>query len=182
MQIIGERVLHDQRWTCLKEKRYLDAFGREKGWTYIERRGRRKAAVVVANTEKSGSLVLIEQYRVPFEAEVIEFPAGLIDPGESPGQAAQRELAEETGYEGEVTCVGPEVCSTAGLSTETVHMVYMRVGEEPSVETQHEASERIRVFTLEPRQITDFLRNCERRARILDAKLFTYLKQRGDCK
>ena len=177
MRIIGERVLHEQTWTLLKEKRYLDTRGREGRWTYIERRERREAAVIVAATERSGSLVLIEQFRIPFEAEVLEFPAGLIDPGETPGQAAQRELAEETGYTGKVIQVGPGASSTAGLSTEIVHMVYMVVAEQPSVVPRHEGSERIRVFTLPPEEFGEFLSKCEREKRILDAKLYTYLRE-----
>jgi ADP-ribose pyrophosphatase len=177
MRIIGERVLHEQTWTILKEKHYLDTRGREGSWTYIERRERREAAVIVATTERSRSLVLIEQFRIPFEAEVLEFPAGLIDPGETPQQTACRELAEETGYTGKVIHVGPGVSTTAGLSTEIVHMVYMLVGERPSVAPRHEGSERIRVFTLPPEGIGDFLADCERRKCILDAKLYTYLRE-----
>jgi ADP-ribose pyrophosphatase len=176
MRIIGERVLHEQPWTLLKEKHYVDTRGREKRWTYVERRERREAAVVVATTEQSGSLVLIEQFRIPFEAEVLEFPAGLIDPGETPEQTACRELAEETGYTGKVVHVGPGVSSTAGLSTEIVHMVYMLVGEQPAVVPRHEGSERIHVFTLKPDEIEIFLSECERDNRILDAKLYTYLR------
>jgi 8-oxo-dGTP pyrophosphatase MutT (NUDIX family) len=177
MRVIGERVLHDERWTLLKEKRYLDTEGREKRWTYIERQGRRRAAVIVAVTEKSGSLVIIEQFRIPFEQSIYEFPAGLIDPGESAGQAACRELAEETGFKGEVIDVGPEVCSTAGLSTETVQMVYMRVGEEPAQKPRLEGSESIRVLKLKPAELAGFLADCEGERRILDAKLFTYIKE-----
>jgi len=176
MRIIGERVLHEQPWTLLKEKHYVDTRGREKRWTYVERRERREAAVVVATTEQSGSLVLIEQFRIPFEAEVLEFPAGLIDPGETPEQTACRELAEETGYTGKVIHAGPGVSSTAGLSTEIVHMVYMVVAEQPAVVPRHEGSERIRVFTLKPDEIEIFLSECERDNRILDAKLYTYLR------
>jgi len=176
MRIIDERVLHEQTWTLLKEKRYLDTRGKEGHWTYIERRERREAAVVVATTEDNGSLVLIEQFRIPFEAEVLEFPAGLIDPGETPQQTACRELAEETGYTGKVIHVGPGVSTTAGLSTEIVHMVYMLVGEEPTIVPQHEGSERIRVFTLRPEEVEHFLSECERNSSILDAKLYTYLR------
>jgi 8-oxo-dGTP pyrophosphatase MutT (NUDIX family) len=176
MRVIGEQVLHEQTWTLLKEKHYLDTGGRERRWTYIERRERREAAVIIATTQQSGSLVLIEQFRIPFETEVLEFPAGLIDPGETPEQAACRELAEETGYTGKVVHVGPGVSSTAGLSTEIVHMVYMLVAEEPAVVPQHEGSERIRVFTLRPEEIGRFLSECEQGNRILDAKLYTYLR------
>jgi 8-oxo-dGTP pyrophosphatase MutT (NUDIX family) len=176
MRITGERVLYEQSWVLLKEKRYVNTKGKEGHWCYVERRQRREAAVVVATTQGSGSLVLIEQFRIPFETEVIEFPAGLIDPGESPQQAACRELAEETGYTGKVMHVGPGVSSTAGLSTEIVYMVYMRVGEQPSVARRHEGSERIRIFTLRPEDIGDYLCECEREKRILDAKLYTYLQ------
>ena len=40
------------------------------------------------------------QFRPPIEKLSIELPAGLIDPGESAGEAALRELKEETGYTG----------------------------------------------------------------------------------
>jgi ADP-ribose pyrophosphatase len=46
--------------------------------------------------------MIIVQYRPPVEAFCVEFPAGLIDEGESPEQAAVRELREETGYSGKV--------------------------------------------------------------------------------
>lgn len=175
MRIVGERVLHEQTWTLLKEKSYIDTTGKRGRWTYIERKQRREAAVVVATTKKSGSLVLIEQFRVPFETEILEFPAGLIDPGETAEQAARRELAEETGYTGEVMHSGSGVSSTAGLSTEIVHMVYMRVEEKPTVSPRHEGSERIRVFTILPQEFGTFLSECEENHRILDAKLYMYL-------
>jgi 8-oxo-dGTP pyrophosphatase MutT (NUDIX family) len=178
MQIIGERVLHEQTWTLLKEKSYRDTAGKTGRWTYIERREKREAAVIVATTRHSGSLVLIEQFRIPFETEVLEFPAGLIDPGETPEQTARRELAEETGYTGEVIDIGPGVASTAGLATEIVHMVYMRVGEKPTDAPRHEGSERIRCFTIRPEECGSFLSECRRERRILDAKLYTYLKER----
>jgi ADP-ribose pyrophosphatase len=178
MRILDERVLHEQTWTLLKEKSYLDTKGKRRCWTYIERRGQRKAAVIVATTERSGCLVLIEQFRIPFEAEIYEFPAGLIDPGETPEQTARRELVEETGFEGEVLRVGPGVSTTAGLSTEIVHMVYMRVGEEPVAKPRLEGSERIRVLRIRPEEFGSFLSECERDRRILDAKLYLYLKDR----
>lgn len=51
----------------------------------------------------SGPEVLLQkQFRPPLDKICIEFPAGLVDKGETPEQAAVRELAEETGYAGEV--------------------------------------------------------------------------------
>ncbi|MBN2811606.1 NUDIX hydrolase [Treponema zuelzerae] len=44
------------------------------------------------------SFIMVEQWRHGTSARSIEFPGGVIDPGETPEQAAHRELAEETGY------------------------------------------------------------------------------------
>lgn len=44
--------------------------------------------------------MLQKQYRAPIDQVVIEVPAGLIDPGETPEECAVRELKEETGYLG----------------------------------------------------------------------------------
>lgn len=47
--------------------------------------------------EKRDRVVLIRQYRYPIDGYIYEFPAGLVDDGESYHQAAVRELKEETG-------------------------------------------------------------------------------------
>lgn len=44
-------------------------------------------------------LVMIRQYRYPLDAWIYELPAGLIDEGESPKEAAVREMKEETGLD-----------------------------------------------------------------------------------
>ena len=54
-------------------------------------------ATVVAIT-KNLDVVLIKQYRHGAGQVIWEFPGGVVDPGESPLQAAKRELLEESGY------------------------------------------------------------------------------------
>jgi 8-oxo-dGTP pyrophosphatase MutT (NUDIX family) len=45
-----------------------------------------------------GQVVLIRQFRIGANEVCLEIPGGMVDPGETPAQAAVRELAEETGY------------------------------------------------------------------------------------
>ncbi len=49
--------------------------------------------------KKRRCFVMVEQYRHGSGRGTIEFPAGTVDPGELPEEAARRELREETGYE-----------------------------------------------------------------------------------
>jgi ADP-ribose pyrophosphatase len=55
------------------------------------------SAVMLAIDEKK-RILLVRQYRLPADKYLWELPAGKVDPGEKPLQAAKRELAEETGY------------------------------------------------------------------------------------
>ncbi len=55
------------------------------------------SAVVMPVDEKK-RILLVRQYRLPALKFLWELPAGRVDAGETPLQAARRELAEETGY------------------------------------------------------------------------------------
>ena len=53
-------------------------------------------AAILAVTE-DGRIPLVRQFRPAVETHVLELPSGAIDPGETPAEAARRELLEETG-------------------------------------------------------------------------------------
>ncbi len=56
---------------------------------------RHSPSVVLIPFESDGRIVLIRQYRAPLDRVTWEFPAGRVDPGESPDDTARRECEEE---------------------------------------------------------------------------------------
>ena len=59
---------------------------------------RHAPSVVLIPIEDDGRVVIVRQYRAPLDRELWEFPAGRLNDGESPEEAARRECEEEIGY------------------------------------------------------------------------------------
>lgn len=89
-------------------------------------------------------VVLVRQERVPAGGELLELPAGMIDDGETPLQAAQRELREETGLHGGEWTELPSFFTTPGFCDERMYL-FLATGLEAG-----EAEERIELVRLPP--------------------------------
>jgi ADP-ribose pyrophosphatase len=58
---------------------------------------RHPGGVGVVALTKGNEVLLVNQYRYPYKSELMEIPAGKLDPGEDPLECGKRELREETG-------------------------------------------------------------------------------------
>ncbi|MEM0378144.1 MAG: NUDIX hydrolase [Thermosphaera sp.] len=78
-------------------------------------------AVVVLPFIENNKVILIRQFRPSIDDYIIEAPAGVIDEGETPEQAAYRELEEEIGYQARELMMLGEFYPTPGYSTEKMY-------------------------------------------------------------
>jgi ADP-ribose pyrophosphatase len=159
------RPLGKGRWLRLEEVDYTGHDGQLRMWESVAREGTVGAVVMVAVLKPSGRLVLSRQYRPPVDQVVLEFPAGLVDAGETPEQTAMRELREETGFSGDVTQVLPLSYSSAGMSNEAVWLVTLDIDEDlpanRTPEPQPEDGEDIEVVLLPLEELASCLQTPE---------------------
>lgn len=80
------------------------------------------SSVAVVPLKAGGRVVLIKQFRAPINGWVLEIPAGRVEIGESPEEAAVRELEEEVGYRPRKLVKVASIYTTPGYSDEILHL------------------------------------------------------------
>lgn len=78
------------------------------------------AVAVIAIHE--GRLLLVDQYRQPMGRCELEIPAGKLEKGEDPMEAAKRELQEETGYHCDQISLIHSFYTSPGFADEIIHL------------------------------------------------------------
>jgi ADP-ribose diphosphatase len=120
--------------------------------------------VVVLPIDSEGSILLVRQFRHAVERELLELPAGSIDRGETPEQAATRELREETGYKpGKLEKLGG-FYAAPGYCTEYLH--FFRAGQLEESPLTAEDTDEIEVVPVSPADVPGLIAS----GRIRDAK------------
>jgi len=130
---------------------------------------------VIAIT-KDGQWVMEDQYRHGLGRTCYEIVAGVIDPGETPLEAAKRELHEETGFGGGewslYMTLSPNPTNHNNLS-----YTFLAIGVEKQAEPHQEAGEDIHVHLLSQADVLEALQTGQIIQALHAAPLWKYMAE-----
>lgn len=135
---------------------------------------------VIAIT-KECKFVMIDQYRHALAETHYELVAGVIDEGETPLQAAQRELSEETGFGGGEWQLFMTL-SPNPTNHDNMSFTFLATNVEPICKPHQEASEDINVHILEREDVVHLLEKGEIVQALHAAPLWKYFSSKQDRK
>ena len=169
------RKKSDNEFLNLYELDFTDRSGADRNYYFVTRNDDEhikirthtldpEGIVIYAVTgEEHPRLVVEKEYRFPVDEEIYQLPAGLIDPGETPGQAAVREMREETGfhfteYTGGEAFVRRPFFLAPGFTDEPGSAVFGYVDACANGRREPESSEWIEVFLADREEVRRILR------------------------
>lgn len=163
--------------TVLYDGKHIQLVKRDR-WEYARRKNLTGIVAIVAVTNE-GKLVLVEQYRPPVGARVIELPAGLA--GDVAGQeaedlaaAARRELLEETGYEADGMTEVAAGAASAGMTDEIITLFHAAVLRKTGA-GEGDGSEQITVHEVPLIEMRQFLAEKVQEGCLIDLKVYAGL-------
>jgi len=126
VRIVESRVIYNKHGRRVVEDIIEYADGSRHEWVYFKGK-KNVGAVAVAAFTKDNKIILTRQYRHPFGVLMYDLPAGGMIDGETPEQAALRELEEETGFSaGKLEWIGRFTWAPGAMGPGTVEIFFTR--------------------------------------------------------
>lgn len=120
------RISRDVRYTGKVFDLLVDEVEYPSGARGVREIAHHPGGAVVVPLLGNGEVILVEQWRWPFESRLLELPAGKLAPGEDPAACAARELTEETGWTAEILEPLTRIYTTPGFCDEVLHLFIAR--------------------------------------------------------
>ena len=127
---------------------------------------------VIAIT-KEGDMVLVRQYRHALGRTNFELVAGVLEKGEAPLVAAQRELLEETGYSGGEWKELMQLSANSSTMTNLTHC-FLAEGVEKTALQNLDASEDLEVYVFSQEEVKQKLQQGDFVQALMVAPLWKY--------
>ena len=122
MELFEKKVSSKQIFDGKIVKLFVDEVELPNGEIATREIVRHPGAVCVGPLTNEGEVVMVRQFRYPFEEVLLEIPAGKLEIGEDPLEAAKRELEEESGaVAGKIEYMG-ELYTTVAIFDERIQM------------------------------------------------------------
>jgi ADP-ribose pyrophosphatase len=122
---------------------------------------RHSRSVVLVPVPEPGKVILVRQYRYAVNAFLWELPAGSVDEGESPEEAARRECHEEIGLVPSTTVRLGAMYPTPGYCDEEMFFFRLSGLEETDEQAQVDEDEDIETKVFEMRDVREMIRRGE---------------------
>lgn len=152
-KILDSKYIHKGPWATLRCDKLKLPNGHIKEEYYVLEYPHWVNMVAFTEDEK---IILIQQYRHGAEKVMLEIPAGVIEEGETPEEAAQRELLEETGYAFESIEKVSTLYANPATSGNLTYTFLLKGGRKVQ-EQDSDASEDIKVYTYSPEEVKKLL-------------------------
>jgi ADP-ribose pyrophosphatase len=156
VNVVGTRRVYEGRVVNLRVDTIASHDG-EHAVEIVEHAG----AVVVIPQPDPAEIVLVRQYRHAVGAMTWEVCAGGIDPGETPEEAALRELREETGFRARSLRRLWSAYSAPGFCTELLH--FFATDDYEQGEPEPDAGEEIEIATFPLTRLREMMERDELR-------------------
>ncbi len=133
--------------------------------------------VNVVPVTPAGDIVLVRQYRHGARRSTIEIPGGIVDPGETPAEAAARECLEETGYGGGTIRSLGVVNPNPALFGNRCH-TFLAEGVVPVGEVRNDGAEETTVEVASPAELEGYVAGGEVDHALVIAALYWLQRER----